>query len=128
MKELTSRQKAFADYYLELGNATEAARRAGYKGNNLNRVASENLTKLGIKQYIEERQKQIDSKRIATIEEVMRFYTAVMRGEVKDQFELDAELKDRLEAGKELMKRLELSEDKMSDGGGIEIINDAPTD
>ncbi|MCB7306175.1 terminase small subunit [Bariatricus massiliensis] len=128
MKELTSRQKAFADYYLELGNATEAARRAGYKGNNLNRVASENLTKLGIKQYIEERQKQIDSKRIATIEEVMRFYTAVMRGEVKDQFELDAELKDRLAAGKELMKRLELSEDKMSDGGGIEIINDAPTD
>ena len=128
MKELTSRQKAFADYYLELGNATEAARRAGYKGNNLNRDASENLTKLGIKQYIEERQKQIDSKRIATIEEVMRFYTAVMRGEVKDQFELDAELKDRLAAGKELMKRLELSEDKMSDGGGIEIINDAPTD
>ena len=128
MKELTSRQKAFADYYLELGNATEAARRAGYKGNNLNRVASENLTKLGKKQYIEERQKQIDSKRIATIEEVMRFYTAVMRGEVKDQFELDAELKDRLAAGKELMKRLELSEDKMSDGGGIEIINDAPTD
>ena len=83
MKELTSRQKAFADYYLELGNATEAARRAGYKGNNLNRVASENLTKLGIKQYIEERQKQIDSKRSATIEEVMRFYTAVMRGKLR---------------------------------------------
>ena len=41
---------------------------------------------------------------------------------------MDAELKDRLAAGKELMKRLELSEDKMSDGGGIEIINDAPTD
>ena len=56
-KNLTPKQKAFADYYIELGNATEAARRAGYKGKNLNRIASENLSKLDIKQYIEERLK-----------------------------------------------------------------------
>ena len=53
--KLTPKQKAFADYYIELGNATEAAQKAGYKGNNLNRIASENLSKLDIKQYIEEK-------------------------------------------------------------------------
>ena len=29
--KLSLKQKAFADYYIELGNATEAARKAGYK-------------------------------------------------------------------------------------------------
>ncbi|MEG0669155.1 MAG: terminase small subunit, partial [Clostridium sp.] len=28
--KLTPKQKAFADYYIELGNATEAAIKAGY--------------------------------------------------------------------------------------------------
>lgn len=28
--KLTIKQKAFADYYLETGNATQAAKRAGY--------------------------------------------------------------------------------------------------
>ena len=28
---LTPKQKAFADYYIECGNATEAYRKAGYK-------------------------------------------------------------------------------------------------
>lgn len=29
VEELTPKQKAFADYYIECGNATEAAKRAG---------------------------------------------------------------------------------------------------
>ncbi|RQN13726.1 terminase small subunit, partial [Clostridium perfringens] len=32
--KLTPKQKAFAEYYIETGNATEAARKAGYKGKN----------------------------------------------------------------------------------------------
>ena len=32
--KLTPKQSAFADYYIETGNATEAARRAGYKKPN----------------------------------------------------------------------------------------------
>ena len=47
--KLTEKQKRFADYYIETGNATESARRAGYKGKNLNNVASENLAKVGVK-------------------------------------------------------------------------------
>lgn len=107
MMALTPKQKAFADYYIETGNATEAARRAGYKGNTktLTVVASQNLAKHSISEYIAEKVNPIEEKRIATAEEVMQFFSDVMNGRVKDQFGLDASLSDRLNAGKELMKR-----------------------
>lgn len=104
---MTPKQKAFADYYIECGNATEAAIKAGYSKKTAKVIGCENLTKPYLSEYIKERLAEIESKRIASIEEVMRFYTAVMRGTEKDQFGLDAALKERLDAGKELMKRLE---------------------
>ena len=110
--KLTPRQKAFADYYIELGNATEAARRAGYNGPNLNRIASENLTKLDIKQYIDERLDKIENKRIADAEEVLQYLTKVMRGEEKDQLGLDAALQDRTKAAELLGKRYRLFTEK----------------
>ncbi|WP_252237498.1 PBSX family phage terminase large subunit [Clostridium sp. ZBS17] len=109
-KKLSEKQKAFADYYIKTGNATEAARRAGYKGNNLNRVASENLSKLGIKQYIDERIKKIEDKRIADGKEVLQYLTKVMRGEEKDQFGLEATLQDRTKAAELLAKRYKVLE------------------
>src|SRR5699024_5275957 len=69
--------------------------------------ASKTLKNPKISAYIAERQKQIDDSRIADVKEVMEFYSAVMRGEVKDQFDMDASLTDRLSAGRELMKRYE---------------------
>ena len=104
---LTPKQKAFADCYIELGNATEAARRAGYKGNTktLTVVASENLAKPCISQYIAELVKPKENGRIADAREVLEFFSDVMRGNVKDQFGLDSSLSDRINAGKELMKR-----------------------
>lgn len=104
---LTLKQKAFADYYIEFGNATVAARKAGYKGNDvtLAAVGSENLRKPQISEYIAERVKPTEEKHIATADEVMQFFSDVMNGMVKDQFGLDASLSDRINAGKELMKR-----------------------
>lgn len=114
---LTPKQKAFADYYIETGNATEAARKAGYKGssNTLGVTGSENLRKPIVSAYIKSRMAEIDAGRIATADEVMKFYTSVMRGEVKDQFGLDAQLADRLNAGKELMKRFAAVDDRQKD-------------
>lgn len=102
---LTPKQKAFADYYLECGNATEAAKRAGYKSRSAQQIGAENLLKPVISDYISERMAKIDAARVASADEVLKFYTSVMRGEVKDQFGLEASLADRLNAGKELMKR-----------------------
>ena len=102
---LTPKQQAFADYYIECGNATEAARRAGYSQKTARFIGSENLTKPDISAYIAERISQQSKKRVADANEVIEFYTAVMRGEIKDQFGLDASLSDRLKAGDSLMKR-----------------------
>ena len=110
-KKLTPKQKAFADYYIETGNATEAARRAGYKKPNVQ--GSQNLEKLSIKSYIEERVKASDEKRIAKGEEVLEYLTKVMRGEEKDQFGLDASLQDRTKAAELLGKRYRLFVDKV---------------
>ena len=51
-KKLTPKQKAFADYYIETGNATEAAIRAGYNKKTARQIGSMNLTKVEIKIYI----------------------------------------------------------------------------
>lgn len=102
---LTPKQQAFADYYIECGNATEAATKAGYSHDSARQIGTENLSKPSISEYIAERMEQQNRKRVADANEVIEFYTAVMRGEVKDQFGLDASLSDRLKAGDSLMKR-----------------------
>lgn len=108
--KLTPKQKAFADYYIECGNATEAAKKAGYSEKAARQIGTENLSKPSISAYIAERMGTQDKKRVADADEVMEFYTAVMRGEVKDQFGLDTALSDRLKAGTELMKRYSAAE------------------
>ena len=113
--KLTPKQKDFADEYLICGNATEAAKKAGYNPKSARQIATENLSKPSISAYIAERQKQIDDSRIADVKEVMQFYSAVLRGEVKDQFDMDAAISDRLAAGRELMKRFERSDEGKKD-------------
>lgn len=102
---LTPRQKAFADEYIKSGNASDAARKAGYSARSAYSIGEENLKKPEVAAYIAERQELIESERIASAEEVMRFFSSVMRGEVADQFGLEASLDTRLSAGKELMRR-----------------------
>lgn len=126
MKDLTPKQKAFADEYLKCGNATEAAKRAGYKERSAQQIGAENLSKPVIIAYISERQKQIDDSRIADAAEVQRFYSSVLRGEIKDQFGLEASLDTRMAAGRELMKRHERTEGQRQDTGGVVIVNNIP--
>lgn len=109
---LTPKQKAFADYFIECGNASEAARKAGYSKKTAGAIGEENLKKPEISAYIDERMAQQDADRVATADEVVRFYSSVMRGEVKDSFGLDASLSDRLKAADSLMKRYAVGADR----------------
>lgn len=102
---LTPKQKKFCEYYIQSGNATDAARKAGYSKKSAEAIGLENLGKPVIKAYIKERMDNQDKKLVADANEVLEFYSAVMRGEVKDQFGLDASLTDRIKAGDSLMKR-----------------------
>lgn len=79
--KLTLKQKAFADYYIQTGNATEAAIKAGYSKKTAAEAGSENLRKPHIKSYIDERLEQISSERIADAKEVMEYLTKIMRGQ-----------------------------------------------
>lgn len=115
---LTPKQKAFADYYIECGNASEAARKAGYSKRSAGAIGDANMKKTAISGYIAERMAQQDAQRVASADEVMRFFSSVMRGEIKDAFGMDPSLSDRLNAGKELMKRYNAAkpaEDQVAD-------------
>lgn len=58
---LTAKQKKWADEYILCMNKTEAARRAGYKGNDrtLASIGAQNYRKINIRTYIDERMKDI---------------------------------------------------------------------
>ena len=111
--KMTEKQKAFCDYYIETGNATEAAIKAGYSKKTAKAIGSENLTKPYLKEYIDERLKALEDARIADGKEVLQYLTKVMRGEEKDQFGLDAALQDRTKAAELLGKRYRLFIDKV---------------
>ena len=126
---MSEKQKAFCDYYIETQNATEAARRAGYSAKTARGTGCENLTKQNIKAYIELRLKLLEDERTADAKEVLEYLTAVMRGEVKDAFDLDPSLADRTKAAELLGKRYRLFVDKQEvemKGEPVQIINDIP--
>ena len=110
--KLTPKQKAFADYYIELGNATEAARRAGYSKKTAGAIGTENLGKPAIRGYIAQRQAEIESDRTASMKEILELRTAIMRGEEKDQFGIETSIADRLRAAGDLEKSLRIKEEQ----------------
>lgn len=114
-KKLSEKQKAFCDYYLESGNASESYKMAYKCGNDTTARtnASKNLQKPTIKLYLDEKLKEIEDKRIAKPIEVLQYLTKVMRGEEKDQFDLDAPLNERTRAAELLGKRYRLFVDKV---------------
>ena len=83
--KLTEKQKRFADFFIETGNGTEAAIKAGYSKKIARVMAVKNLEKPPIKSYIAARLKAIEDKRIASAKEVLQFLTSSMRGEVKEE-------------------------------------------
>jgi phage terminase small subunit len=86
--KLTEKQKRFCDYYIETGNATESYLKAGYrvKTDGAARAnASRLLTNANVKSYIEQKLKELEDKRIAKAEEVLKYLTSVMRGEETEE-------------------------------------------
>ena len=137
---MTEKQKRFCIEYLIDLNATQAAIRAGYSKKTAKVIGQENLTKPDIKKYIEQQLKQIKNEKIADVQEVLEYLTAVMRGEQKEQVALftgegmqklvqkDVSAKDRLKAAELIGKRYGLFTEKMELQGGttVHIVDDIP--
>ena len=139
--KLNIKQKAFADYFIETGNAYQSAIKAGYSEN----YAKGNVIKLleneSVKAYIDERMKQIESDRIAKAEEVLAFLSSSLRGEVVEEvvatetvdgmikpviLKKQLSAKDRIKAAELLGKRYALFTEKVDLEGnvGVTIIDD----
>jgi len=80
---LTQKQIAWIDYFKQGYTATDAAKMAGYKGKNLHVIGSQNLTKL--KEHLIDRDKVLETPRIADMVEINEFWTRVIRGEEKEE-------------------------------------------
>lgn len=104
--ELTPKQKAFADYYIETGNATEAAIKAGYSKKTARVIGQENLTKPAIKTYIDETMEKLADKRIAKAEEVLEYLTRVIRGEETEQVVVTENIGDFMSEARVINKEL----------------------
>ncbi|MBB6696260.1 terminase small subunit [Clostridium algidicarnis] len=134
--KLTPKQKAFCDYYIETGNATEAAVRAGYSKKTARFIGNENLTKPNIKFYIDGRMGSIEDERIAKADEVLKHLTSAMRGEIEEDVVVvegegegcssarvirkEIGAKDRIKAAELLGKRYSLFTDKVEIDGTVD--------
>lgn len=85
MAKLTPKQKAFCDYYIETGNATEAAIKAGYSKKTAKETGHENLTKPHLSKYIAERMEKVASARILDAQEALEILTSIARGEAIEE-------------------------------------------
>ena len=117
---LTEKQKRFIDYYIETANATESAKRAGYSAKTAKNIGAENLTKLNT--FIQKKLEEKQNSRIASQDEVLEYLTRVMRGEEKDQFNLDASLQDRTKCAELLGKRYGTFKEKVDVTGNIPVV------
>ncbi len=131
------REKLFAEEYLIDLNAERAAIRAGYSPRTARGTAYKLLDRPAVKEYIDKRLREKEDALIAKQDEVLRYLTAVMRGE-----ETDEELvtyatggyekvgirrqMNQLRAAESLAKRYGLLTDKLSVDGtvGVTIVDD----
>lgn len=94
---MNARQKKFCEFYAECGNASEAARKAGYSERAVRRQAARLLSNVDIQAYIAELRDKSASARIASISQIRAFWSDVLN-------DTAAKTSDRLRAG-ELLAR-----------------------
>jgi phage terminase small subunit len=91
---LTDKQIRFCEEYLANGNnATQAAISAGYSEDTARSIASENLTKPDIKEYVNERQQQIAASLGINRDRVLREYARVAFSDIRKFYTVDGALK-----------------------------------
>lgn len=128
----TEREIAFIYYYLANGgNGTQAIQQAGYKTKAPSRYASDLLRKSRVKEEISAQIAKRQEKLVAKPTEIMQFYTSVMRGEILDQFGIEASIDTRIKAANELAKHqieipLKLQQREMSNNVGSITLNFLP--
>lgn len=128
-QKLTQKQQRFVDEYIILGNATQAAIKAGYSKKTAKQSGAENLAKPYLKAAIEKRNEEIKSEKTADMTEVMEYLTSVMRGEQTESVatakgvyeDVEVSAKDRIKAAELIGKRHGAWTDKKVISGDVQI-------
>lgn len=94
---MNHKQKIFCEYFVKDGNATEAAKKAGYSTQTAAAQASRLLTNVNVRKYIKELSERDTSKRIMQADEVKAYLSSVIQ---------DAKTKtaDKIKAGTVLLR------------------------
>ena len=131
---LNEKQQRFADEYLIDLNATRAAIRAGYSEKTAYSQGERLLRNAEVKTYIREKMDERKEDAIASADEVMRYLTAVIRGQSRSHVlarnDLGAEYilekppdeKERLKAAELMGKRHQLFTDKVKVDGNMPVM------
>ena len=125
-KYLNKRQIDFVQEYMKTNNVRQSAIKAGYSPKTASVQGSRLLTNVKVSAYIQAITERLESDKIADIQEVMEYLTSVMRGEKKDQFDLDPALSERTKAASELAKRLDVRARNLNIECAVNIIDDIP--
>lgn len=114
--DLTPKQKAFADEYIKNGgNASDAARKAGYAEKNAEVIGAQNLRKLNISSYIAEKQSLIEKQKgtdIMSLAEIQQRRSMIARGELTDSFGFAPDFSDQLKSMNDLEKALKIKQEQ----------------
>nr|DAF14068.1 MAG TPA: terminase large subunit [Caudoviricetes sp.] len=112
--DLTPKQKAFADEYIKNGgNASDAARKAGYKNYEVEgyRLIRNDkvLAYIAKKQSLIEKQKGTD---IMSLAEIQQRRSMIARGELTDSFGFAPDFSDQLKSMNDLEKALKIKQEQ----------------
>lgn len=113
---LTPKQEAFAlEYIKNGGNASDAARKAGYAPKSADVIGRENLRKPTISAYIAEKQSLIEKQKgtdIMSLAEIQQRRSMIARGELTDSFGFAPDFSDQLKSMNDLEKTLKIKQEQ----------------
>lgn len=114
MAELTPKREAFAKNFIENGgNATDAARKAGYK--KPEQEGCRLLKNADVSTYIANKQAEIDRRNgtdTMSLADIQKRRAMIARGEVKDSFGFTPAFSEQLKAMSDLEKAITIKEQK----------------
>ena len=114
--DLTPKQKAFADEYIKNGgNASDAARKAGYSEKTAYSMGQQNLKKLDVSSYIAAKQSLIEKQKgtdIMSLAEIQQRRSMIARGELTDSFGFAPDFSDQLKSMNDLEKTLKIKQEQ----------------
>lgn len=134
MAKMTAKQRRFCDEYIISLNATQAAIKAGYSEKYAHTNAAKLLQNTTINDFIAARMAEKEDEAIATQDEILKYYTSVMRGESRSSvlarqldgseavIEKPPDEKERLKAAEQLGKRFGLNIEEVEKQARIEKI------